>query len=80
MAKDIVINITKEERERARRLSEEKYILDTQTKIAVAEQRGEQKGMQIGEKRGEKRGEKKILELLKSGKSPEEIIREYEGK
>ena len=30
-----------------------------------------------GEQRGEQRGEQKIIDLLKSGKSPEEIIKEF---
>ena len=33
-----------------------------------------------GEKKWKREGEQNIINLLKSGKSPEEIIREYEAK
>jgi hypothetical protein len=36
-----------------------------------------EEGIQIGEERGIQIGEDNILKLLKSGKSPDEIIREY---
>ena len=39
---------------------------------------GKEKGEKKGRREGEKKGEKRIIDLLKSGKSPEEIIREYE--
>jgi hypothetical protein len=42
------------------------------------EERGEKRGEERGEERGEKRGEKRMIELLKSGKTPEEIIRMYD--
>jgi DNA-binding CsgD family transcriptional regulator len=42
-------------------MSEEKYVLDTQSKLVHAKREGEQR----------------IINLLKSGKSPEEIIRDY---
>jgi len=32
-----------------------------------------------GREEGEQKGEQKIIQLLKSGKSPEEIIREYDS-
>ena len=65
MASEVLITITREEREQARLLSELKYELDTQSNLSYAEQKGE------------KKGEQKIIELLKSGKSPEEIISDY---
>ena len=37
MASNVLIKISKDEVERARLLSEEKYILDTQTMLVVAE-------------------------------------------
>jgi predicted transposase/invertase (TIGR01784 family) len=42
-------------------------------------QQGMQKGMQQGRMEGLQEGQQKILELLKSGKSPEEIMRAYGG-
>ena len=62
MASEVLISISKDEIEQARLLSELKYELDTQSNLAYAEQKGEQK----------------IIDLLKSGKSPEEIIREHD--
>ena len=61
MASEVLMTISKDEIERARLLSELKYELDTQSKLVHAERRGKQQ----------------IINLLKSGKSPEEIIREY---
>jgi hypothetical protein len=51
----------------ARKLSEEKFQLDLQSKQVHAERQGEQ----IGENR--------IIELWKSGKPLEEVIKEYGG-
>ena len=68
MASEVLITISKDEAERARLMSEEKYILDTQSKITHAKH----EGIKIGEKKGRQ----KIIDLLKSGKSVEEIIRE----
>ena len=45
----------------------------------IGEKKGKQIGEQIGEEKGEKKGEQKVIDLLKSGKSPEEIIRDNEG-
>ena len=77
MASEVLMTISKDEVERARLMSELKYELDTQSKITYAKRQGIQQGIQQGEKTGEKRGEQKIIELLKSGKSPEEIIKDY---
>ena len=45
----------------------------------MGEEIGKKIGEKIGEKKGEKMGEKKIIDLLKSGKSPEEILRDYDN-
>ena len=71
MASEVLMEISKDEIERARLMSELKYELDTQSRLVHAERKGEKKGI--------KKGEKKIIDLLKSGKSPEEIIRQYGG-
>jgi hypothetical protein len=61
MASEVLMTISKDEVERARLISELKYQLDTQSKLVHAKREGEQN----------------IIKLLKSGKSPEEIIRDY---
>ncbi|MDR2479307.1 MAG: hypothetical protein LBD48_08340, partial [Treponema sp.] len=92
MASEVLMTISKDEVERARLVSEYKYQLDTQSKLVHAkreglregEQRGLQKGWREGEQKGlqkgEQRGRLEIIDLLRSGKSPEEIIRDYGSK
>jgi predicted transposase/invertase (TIGR01784 family) len=77
MACQVLRNISKDETERARLMSEYKFETDYQSKIVQAERRGEKRGEERGEKRGEKKGENRILELLESGKAPEEILKLY---
>ena len=74
MASEVLIEITEDEKEWVRQMSELKYQLDTQSRLVTAERKGRQEGLQ----EGLKEGELKIINLLKSGKSPEEIIREYQ--
>ena len=68
MASEVLININKDEIERARLLSELKYELDTQSNLAYAKQEGRKEEKQ--------EIKKEIIELLQKGKSPEEIIRD----
>jgi len=70
MASEALVTFTKDEIEYYHQISKEKYELDMQSKIVYAEQQARLEG--------EKKGEKKIIELLKSGKSLEQIIKEYE--
>ena len=72
MASEVLISISKDEIERARLLSDYKYQLDIQSKLVYAKREGKLEG--------EKKGKQEIIELLKSGKSPEEIIRDYNKK
>jgi predicted transposase/invertase (TIGR01784 family) len=65
MASEVLMTISKDEVERARLMSEYKYAVDTQSKVVHAKREGRQEG------------QKEIIELLKSGKSPEEIIQDY---
>ena len=67
MANEVLHGLSKDHVERLRLISELKYQLDTQSALADAVDEGIEKG------------EKRILDMLKSGKSPEEIIREYEN-
>ena len=61
MASKVLINISKDEIEQERLMSELKYELDTQSKLVHAERKGKQE----------------IINQLKNGKSPEEIIRDF---
>jgi predicted transposase/invertase (TIGR01784 family) len=72
MASEVVMTISRDEHERARLLNQEKSELDYQSRMAEA--------VMIGEARGEDKGIKTIVNLLKSGKTPEEIIAEYDSK
>jgi predicted transposase/invertase (TIGR01784 family) len=74
MASEILKSISKDEIERARLMSEYKHQLDTQSKLVTARREGRQEGMQ----KGMQKGEQKIIDLLKSGKSPEEILKDYD--
>jgi len=73
MASEVLLTISRDEIERARLMSEEKNQLDYQSGMVHAKLEGRKEG----EKRGIKKGENNIINLLKSGKSPEEVIREY---
>jgi predicted transposase/invertase (TIGR01784 family) len=77
MASQVLITISKDDIERARLISDEKYVLDTQSKLVHAKRQGMQEGEQKGMQKGEQKGKQEIINLLKSGKSPEEIIRDY---
>jgi predicted transposase/invertase (TIGR01784 family) len=79
MASQVLLTISKDEAERARLMSEYKYVVDTQSKVVHARREGEKRGIKKGEQRGIKKGERRIIEMLKSGKSPEEIIKGYPG-
>jgi hypothetical protein len=61
MASRELLRISKDEVERARLMSEYKYAVDTQSKIVQAK----------------REGRKEIVDMLKSGRSPEEIIRDF---
>ena len=62
MASEAVVAFTKDEIEYYHQISKEKYELDMQCKSAYDRQQGRLE----------------VIELLKSGKSPEQIINEYE--
>jgi hypothetical protein len=68
MASEVLISISKDEVERARLMSEYKFEVDHQSKMVQARRTGEL----IGENR--------IVDMLKSGKSVDEIIQMYETK
>ena len=71
MASKVLKNISKDEIERARLMSEYKYELDLQSKLVTEKRKGKEEGRQ--------EEKQKIIDLLKSGKSPEEILKDYEN-
>ena len=77
MASEVLMTISRDEVERARLMSEYKYQLDTQSKLVHAQRKGREEGREEGRQEGLREGERNIIKLLKSGKSPEEIIRDY---
>ena len=83
MASTVLIKITKEEKERFRKLSKLKRELDAQN-IRVTEKRRIEELMRKGREEGRKEGiqkgkleyKREISALLKSGKSIEEILKD----
>jgi hypothetical protein len=69
MASEVLITITKEEREQAWLMSREKYELDTQSDLAYAKQ----EGMREGELRGRQEDIQYVLGLIGQWRSLEEI-------
>jgi predicted transposase/invertase (TIGR01784 family) len=67
MASEVLMTISKDEIERARLVSEEKYLLDTQSKVVHAERGGLQKGI------------KKVARNLKAIGMPIEQIAQTTG-
>jgi hypothetical protein len=62
--------VSQDEQERWYQMYKEKRELDWQSMLSYAKKDGRLEG--------ERKGEMKIIELLKSGKSPEEIIAEFD--
>jgi len=77
MAGKTLLTVSKDERERARMMSEYKYITDHQSNVVEAEQRGEKRGEKLGWEKGKKEGAFEVIDLLKSGVPVEEIISKY---
>ena len=69
MASQVLVEITKNDIERARYTSELKYILDRQSELVEAKREGRQEGLQ----EGRQEGRLEILKLIEEGYSPEEI-------
>ena len=94
MASEILKNISKDEIERARLMSEYKYQLDTQSKLVTAKRAGIQEGLEKGLAKGKKEGiaeglekgieegkkevQNYILNLIDQGLSREEIKKKIE--
>lgn len=71
MAGEELLTISRDEHEQARLLSELKYELDMQSRMAAAKHEGRAEG--------EQRARQEFLKLLKSGVSAEEILHRYGG-
>jgi len=79
MASEVLMTISKDEVERARLASEYKYQLDTQSKLVHAKRQGRAEGRAEGKAEGRAEERQNIVDLLKSGKSIEEIIKEFDS-
>ncbi|GHT50377.1 hypothetical protein FACS1894102_5840 [Spirochaetia bacterium] len=85
MASEVLISISRDEVERARLMSEYKYVVDHQSKMVQAKRlgmaegraEGRNEGEKIGEAKGRSLGRNELLDLLESGKSAEEILKTY---
>ena len=77
MASEVLMTISRDEIERTRLRSEEKYQLDMQSKLVTAKRRAEQKGLEKGLQKGEQKGEEKklqeVLQLINQGLTSKEI-------
>jgi predicted transposase/invertase (TIGR01784 family) len=81
MAGAELLTISKDEHEQARLLSELKYELDLQSRVVTAKREGLaegwQKGQREGWQKGQREGQRKILDLLRNGRTLEDILKEY---
>jgi predicted transposase YdaD len=62
MASEVLIRISRDEAERARLMSEYKYVVDTQSKVVQAKREGRKEGLQEGRKEGLQEGKKEGLQ------------------
>jgi hypothetical protein len=69
MASQVLMTVSRDEEERARLMRDEKIELDYQSAMAYA--------MKTAVQTTEQKERQEFINLLKSGKSPEEILREY---
>ena len=75
MACKVLRIVSKDEAERARLMSEYKFVTDTQSQMVQAKR----VGLAEGRKEGQEEKRKEFLALLKSGKSVEDVIQLYEN-
>lgn len=69
MATDVLIKISKDEVERARLMSEYKYVVDTQSKVVQAKREGRKEGLEEGMRKGMQKGmREKNLEIARNFK------------
>ena len=63
MANQVLMTISRDERERERLMQEERILLDYYSGINYMKKKGLAEGIEIGEQRGEKRGEKRGIQI-----------------
>jgi len=80
MAGGVLLNISRDEVERARLLSEYKGAVDFQSKVNQAKIEGLEKGRQEGEAIGEKKRDSELLDLIAKGYTLDDIKRELEAR
>ncbi|MDR2070142.1 MAG: Rpn family recombination-promoting nuclease/putative transposase [Treponema sp.] len=73
MAGEVLLRISKDEVERARLMSEYKYVVDTQSKVVHAKREGRKEGLKEGRKEGKQEEISAILELINKGYSLEAL-------
>jgi predicted transposase/invertase (TIGR01784 family) len=67
MASEVLITISKDEVERARLMSEYKYVVDTQSKVVQAKREGLREGLEEGMRTGMQKGRREEkLEIAKT--------------
>jgi len=69
MASEVLLEISRDEEERARLMSEYKYQLDIQSKLVHAKREGREEGRE----EGEQKRTQYVLDLIAQGLSTEEI-------
>jgi predicted transposase/invertase (TIGR01784 family) len=87
MAGQVLMSISKDEVERARLMSEYKYVVDTQSKVVQAKREGRQEGLQQGLQKGLQKGlqqgrqekEREIARSMKANNMPLDQISAYTG-
>jgi predicted transposase/invertase (TIGR01784 family) len=75
MASEVLLRISRDEAERARLISEYKYVVDTQSKVVQAKR----EGRKAGRKEGHKEGRLEVARKLKSRGVAAEQIAEDTG-
>ena len=75
MASEVLQSISKDEVERARLMSEYKYVVDTQSKVVHAKR----EGLKEGRKEGLKEGLKEVARKMRANNVPASQISAYTG-
>ena len=79
MASEVLMTISRDEAERARLLSEYKYVVDTQSKVVQARREGEQRGLRKGIQRGRQEGLWETAQKMKERNVNWDQIADYTG-
>jgi predicted transposase/invertase (TIGR01784 family) len=79
MAGEVLLRISRDEAERARLMSEYKYVVDTQSKVVTARREGRKEGRQEGRQEGEQKKAFEVAQRLKKRGVAAEQIAEDTG-